>query len=367
MIPLIQIRLFKVKRNFCQNLMQFLYPPLFMIILVILYVILTELNMLSGRATQASYDEIKHDFFSFYNEIDKNLTTAIICKDDNLASEFLNFSRFRATVFSSYEEMNETNFERIIIIEGDIKEKIQYKVKANSFRFFSIEETANTLDITEYDQRNFSQMQYQSLISNFNLHLSHQEIKNKIHVSLRPFTCLREINLLSESPYFYILAAFVSITYSSSLFSTLTWMVSEKEKRLTIYLYRQGITQTIYFFSWIFTYVILTIVPLLLITLLLKIFFIRNANFFLLFFFQLLYSLNLFSMAFFIHSFVDKVQTGNTIIKVLFIGMGTFSIVLMGTDVSLRTKLIFSIFPQVTQAYNCATFLKLDNIPSSID
>ena len=90
-------------------------------------------------------------------------------------------------------------------------------------------------------------------------------------------------------------------------------MIEEKEKKLTELLERQGISNKKYFFSWLFTYLVIIILPLTInILFILILFQINIALIFILNF--ILFAFSLYLLTYFLYICISKSQNGSTII-----------------------------------------------------
>ena len=82
---------------------------------------------------------------------------------------------------------------------------------------------------------------------------------------------------------------------------------------------------------------------------------------------EIVFMFNIFGLAFFIQSLVNKTQTGNLLMKVIILGISVLSIAIARPEISLFAKLLFCLFPQVTQILALQTLLNLDNFDTGID
>ena len=142
------------------------------------------------------------------------------------------------------------------------------------------------------------------------------------------------------------LPSIFTISYISILFKFVLWLVVEKEKKLKDLLFRQGITSVQYFLSWLFTFLIMTIIPIIINTILMNIYFFPNTNIFLIFFILFLFSLNILSMSLVFHQFVNDVRSGQSLLKLIFVGVSILNIVILRDETSIIIKYLFCLFPQ---------------------
>ena len=86
MKALLKIRFMKIKRNFCQNLLQYLYPPIFVLVIMILF----KIALKDSQSIPAkTYAPVQFNLFGkailplFYGSY-----IGVICKDDTIRKDF---------------------------------------------------------------------------------------------------------------------------------------------------------------------------------------------------------------------------------------------------------------------------------------
>jgi len=136
------------------------------------------------------------------------------------------------------------------------------------------------------------------------------------------------------------------ISYVSILFKFVLWMLEEKQKHLKDLFIRQGISTIEYFISWLMTFLIMTLPMIVLNSVLLKLYFFNNSNFFLIFLNLFLFSINILSMALVFHQFAKDIRTGQSLLKFLYMGVSILSVPLSKEGTPIVFRIIFSIFPQ---------------------
>ena len=379
MKALLKIRFMKIKRNFCQNLLQYLYPPIFVLVIMILF----KIALKDSQSIPAkTYAPVQFNLFGkAILPLFNGSYIGVICKDDTIRKDFqtflnknlVNITINESSVVSSEEKFNEyinsesytnaTSLSHVFIIEGDEIRNLQFKVYSRMLGFVSIYSSANILNLVgdNNEVKELLYQSYQTIISTFIQEIIQKNQNIQIIVHRQKLNTPEIANFLSSNQGVYFLPPFLSIVYASTLFNLLLWMVAEKEQKLVQFLNRQGINQIQYIFSWFLTFIGLTLIPTIITALIVNFGFMVNNHIMFIILFQILYIISIFSSAFFYQSFIDKIQTGGTIIKMMFIGISIFSIVVMQIEVPLSVKLIFSIFPQITQVLNFQTLLMLDN------
>jgi hypothetical protein len=115
-------------------------------------------------------------------------------------------------------------------------------------------------------------------------------------------------------------------------------------------------------FSWALTFILLTITPILLSGLLMKLYFIKKTSIFIIWTNILLYNLNILSMALLFQHFCDDVRSGQTLLKILYIGVSFLSIPLSSEQVPILLRYCTSIFPQVVLGYSFEVLILADVI-----
>ena len=393
MIPLLKIRLMKIKRNFVQNLLQFLYPPILMAIVAIIYLLIPK-DILSVSDKPFQSEPVSYSFADPLKGFNKISSLALICNNTKLRLAFREYVKKYMTIpvsildpyiveFDYYKnftdyidniDYTQLRYLSAAIYIEESEGNIKFSVQDGNFTYTAIDVSTNILDLDPIDEINSNKdtlepkIAYQVMLTNFVLsYYNKKDEISKIELNTLKMQIPPIENALSSGGTIYILPVLVSITYSSTLFALLLWMVSEKEHKLVDFLNRQGISQSGYILSWLLTYLALTIIPTIITTTILRFCMMYHVNYFILLGYQIIYTISIFASSFFFHSFIDRTQTGDTLVKILFIGISVFSIVVMRTEIPLYVKLIFSIFPQITQVYNYSTFLKLDNLNASMD
>ena len=151
----------------------------------------------------------------------------------------------------------------------------------------------------------------------------------------------------------YIYPIMISMLYGIIFLSFSLRMIDEKEKKLDILLNRYGIKTNQYYFSWLLTYIILTSFTTISIIIFFSLTFIKLYPFLIFFIIsQILFSLGIFSMAFFTQTVVSTLKTGQTLFKLLFFGIGVLAIVVIIFDTPKYIKVLFSLFPHIAQIEN---------------
>ena len=79
---------------------------------------------------------------------------------------------------------------------------------------------------------------------------------------------------------------------------------------------------------------------------------------FIIFLFLLLFNISIFVSAFFYHSFIDKIQTGSIIMKILYLGVSVFGLIFVKPGIPMYYTVLFSLFPN----FKCIKFTNCHQI-----
>jgi hypothetical protein len=277
----------------------------------------------------------------------------------------------------------------IIQYQNSSEGQLEFKVSSAGFKYTSTWSNLNEFNIIPDDTKLIIKnrfFEYEHLLMSFLIYRGNNESfeKNKtlsdkiISQKYSNTTNVQYITFPLKSPflvsvtegidvYNQTIPVMLSISYISILFKFVLWMVVEKEKKLKDLLSRQGISPFQYFLSWLLTFMIMTIIPIIGNSLLLNYFFFPNTNFIFIFLNLFLFSLNILAMALVFHQFVDNVRSGQSLLKLLYLGVSVFSVVVSREEVNVTIKYIFSIFPQILLKVSFEIFLQTKNFQNGID
>ena len=397
MLPVIKIRLYNVRRNLVANIFQFGYPVLMVVLLYFLF------SSILSSSNAKLPGETKYNTTTIEKLIDKNFVftvnqkIAVITNDSAIKEEFpalilekdeknISIHCFNCTVkvFNSLDDFNteinndtyknEVAYNSLIEIEKS-NDMINFKFKDQFMEISSVYNEANSLSfnstILTGGFRKFTNAYYTSnyhqLFANFLIRHYKKTEEKQLAINYKRITTKKLFNMLTDSNFIALLPVYISISYSAIFFAFIMWMITEKEKKLNELLNRQGISNTTYLFSWLATFLILTIIPTVISTLFINFVFLHHSRILLLSLFQILYIIDLFAMCFFLQSFIEKIQTGNTLIKVVYIGVLVLAFVVARPEIPTIAKYCFSLFPQVSQVVSLQNILILDNFDTGID
>jgi hypothetical protein len=222
-------------------------------------------------------------------------------------------------------------------------------------------------DVNKLKKNRFA-LEFNYLIISFLLKQNpDSQVNREISYYSLPMKTPSLVSINSDEILNTMIPVFFSISYISILFKFVLWLVVEKEKKLKDLLTRQGISTYQYFLSWLATFVIMTIIPILVNSILLNIYYFPNTNFIFIFMNLFLFSLNIIGMALVFHQFVDNIRSGQSLLKVVFIGVSIFSVVINRDEVSIVYKYLFSIFPQTVLKCSFEIFMQTKNYEKGLD
>ena len=206
------------------------------------------------------------------------------------------------------------------------------------------------------------------ILSNFSFHIhkillnlnGKQSVKNLIVYSC-PMISSDKIKMYINSELLLAFPLFISFVYGVIFLSISLRMIDEKVHKLDILLSRYGIKKYQYFLSWLLTYLILTIFTSIC-TIITFSYFLFNTFFPGIILFtltHLIFSIAIFSMAFFTQTVINSLKTGQTLFKILFLGINILGIPVIIYDFPKSIKILFSIFPHIAQMENLQTLILL--------
>jgi len=355
-------------------------------------------ELLNNFNTFATY----HHFCTNLEKNDKDILNTMIeelAKSFNIPTKgkekipFLNSLNCKIKTFKTKEEFNKyiysidyknaSEFKVIFELskENDI---LNINILSKEIKINSIEKSKNSLildkpegqmelfeSMLNINNNVFSYQNYYSIISNFmkeyyNNNNKNEETKKikdneKINIYFKPLNTPPIYNKLGNDFILTFLPMIISISFSSILFSFVLWMVKERSNNLQEFLFRYGITPNKYYLSWFMTFIILTIIPDIICSYLIKKYALVNISFFLVFFSLTLFNLSLFSTSMLLHCLTKTIEQSQTLLKLIYLFMSILSSMITKPEVSYFTKKIFSFFPQITLVQNIQVLLLLDN------
>ena len=361
MISLIKIRLTYIKRHYCKCFFNYFAAGSVLLIYLILDLIFIERH----RDLQEDFDPKFISVYPSFNTKDMfpNITKiGIISEDEKIFNEF---KKIIEKEYSQFIKLEYFKKETDILKYGDyftiieirkIKEKAyQFKIKNDNISIYkSISDEESQLIIPS------NPFYGENIILDVNAFYIHKFLFYYYNINKKNYTVYSyPMKSIYNYTYFdisisYIYPIMISMIYGIIFLSFSLRMIDEKEKKLDILLNRYGIKTNQYYFSWLLTYIILTSFTTISIIIFFSYLTFIKLDIFLIFFIisQILFSLGIFSIAFFTQTVVSTLKTGQTLFKLLFFGIGVLAIVVIILDTPKYIKLFFFIFPHISHIQN---------------
>jgi len=256
------------------------------------------------------------------------------------------------------------------VIEFD--DKLEFYLSARNFAYKSTWANLDEFNIIPDVERLINgymkiQNQFTIMLTKIILIETSKETNKNLHIKAIPMKTPNLISSIDENIFISIFPAILSISYISILFQFVLWLVIEKEKKLKDLLTRQGVTTIEYLLSWLFTFILFTIVPIIINSFLLKFYLFPKTNILFIFLNLFLFSLNILGMALVFHQFVNDVRSGQSLLKLVYISVSLFSVVISREGVHYIFRYIFSIFPQTVLKSSFEIFLSTSNFENGLD
>ena len=384
MLSLIKIRAKYLSRHKCGVYCSYLFIPT-LIFITIMFILMLRIDKSSrhyphkfeGVALQTSIDFFNQDLkqiedtFAFLTE-DKN--------DCKIISQILSTSITCGTKESDVENKNKTI---IKIINDDEKYDIKLQLNESSGvfdnnlistenfidLFISPDYYKSRLNLDYYEHYGYNEnynkfLQLQSLMSKFLIKKKGQDYENKhflLNVGANSYPPNYRSYTSSLIGIVTGLTIVMCLQFSMTTYFFSIRMIDEKEKKLTILLERQGVSKKQYFLSWMFSFLMLSIIPALA-YILFYVFFI-DIHIFLFFINVFLFVCSLFSFSYFFYTCISTTKTASIIIKFI-----NFTSAVLGSPIafpqcSKPAKVLFAFIPQIN-VYLCSTSIdKLSDLP----
>ena len=158
--------------------------------------------------------------------------------------------------------------------------------------------------------------------------------------------------------YPFILFGFIiCLDFSIYTYFFIIRIIDEKEKKLRIFLEREGISITKYNLSWFFLFLFVSIIPFL--TFIIILFIILRHHYILILFDIILFILNLFSITLFFSSIFSSVKKSESIIKFYNFGSTFLGCIIAFPITPKYMKILFAFIPQINFYICSSSILKL--------
>ena len=288
---------------------------------------------------------------------------------------FKNIDEYNKYIYSM-EYKNGTEFRVVFEINKDQNNIINFNIMSKELRFNSIDKSKNllTLDypseknemvnlITNPEKNDKNYKNYFSIISNFlkQYYIGENNINEKINIYFKPLNTPPIYNILSNEFAIMFVPMIISISFSSTLFSFVLWMVKEKSQNLHELLFRSGITPNKYYQTWFVTFMVLTIIPIIVCAYMIYVKAFINISYIYILFSFILFDISLFSMSLLMHTLTNTTEQSQTLLKLIYIFLTFLSSMITKPEVNYAVKKIFSFFPQIILIQNFQELIILDN------
>jgi hypothetical protein len=144
------------------------------------------------------------------------------------------------------------------------------------------------------------------------------------------------------------------------------WMVSEKEHKLLHLLERQGISPLQNYASWLLTFIAMTILPVIGISLILNLKLFKNTNFIFIFIDFFLFYMCLAAASILISEIFSTQKTSQSVILLVYFSMTILGVAVISSD-SIPLQYVFSIFPHFLCLLSINMFLQTKNLQNGMD
>ncbi len=377
MISLIKIRARYLSRHPCGVFCTYLFIPT-MILLFLIEVRnynnrkITDDEGFSGKIVETNVNLFKGDFSSIINYNLAFLTENII--DCNIIKYILGKS---ITCKTDESEIIDNDKVIVKIINKDNKYNIQLQQNTKN-QIFSSDEfvTNNFIDLFKYPEirssyHNYNSFNYfyrkyyhiflnfQEFFSEFLIQKYGHNLENKdlfMNIGINgypPKSDYYSSNALIGPCVIFTIIICLQLSMTTYFFNMR--MIDEKEKKLTILLERQGVSRNSYFYSWLLSYLILSIIPLIAFILFYVLYI--PIHIFLFFINLLFFICSLFSSAYFFYSCISTTKTASIVIKFI-----NFTTAVLGAPIAFPqcpkiTKIILAFIPQIN-VYLCSNSIE---------
>ena len=385
MLALVKIRGKYFLRHKCILCWSYLFIPILLLIFIIISLLTDEIKFRKVRHFDKYTKEFIQNRTFFYedkNQLD-NYTyikyilpyVAFVVDNVNEKNELRNFIEKETGVNSiayytiSEKKNHEKNDYTIIMTQKNGKYKITLKSRyfddIINLDYETQEETIDLFNIDtmrdsylyyydgyfEYDNRGYNQfLDLQSLLSKY---LIYKKTRNDPDKNMHIITGTNSYPPFNDFNYEYNEIGIVGIIFSGIIsfeLSIATYffnvrMIDEKEKKLTGFLERQGISKKYYFFSWLFSYVTLMLFSLFVFIIFALIYLIYYKYLFLID--LVFFILSLFSVCYFFSTCIKSVKTGSIAIKFYNFSTPILGVAISFLPASKISKIIFSFIPQI--------------------
>ena len=396
MIAILKIRLSILKRHYIKAFFICFLPSLLIIFFSWLGKLLVDED--NNKEGKSHYDQIKTINFDdssigyFFSDGDK---TSIVTISENETISQQNLNEIANKIIESkcdditnniffnnmdeYDDYYDNEYEDqdykiMVMFQMNLDEKndIIYKLKDNIITLNKLGQLKNRLSYKRSDDNDDGQKNLKYIIDRF---LIAQEIfieynkcsKLKLTIESLPMKTRPLLNPFSDENLSSLIGMYLALCYLMSFSDLLDSIVEEKQKKLNLLLFRQGITIINYYLSWFVYFLCVHFIPLLICSFIINFVLFYHNNFFIPIFFSLfLFEIQLFSYVFFITIFINK-DSSNGLMKSIFIILSLLGNYILDPNVNYYLKLILLCFPNINLIANFNILILIDNFEVGLD
>ena len=369
MLALIKIRCRYLSNNCCSVYWNYFFIPSITFISLIIFLEVNKFNseIHEHPKTQGQEFKITKELFSkniSYNKYYFSLVSNDK-EDKTIFEEIMNSS----IEWSTQESGIKNNNNIIKIINKNKRYNIELIIRNTTNTTFY---TSSLSSFKFYDpfQTNFEFIYYRNeVINNFielqSLFAQFLIKKKKEGINYFQKKLIMEFGLNYYPSYIFFVAkipaflanALISFQFTITSYFFCMRMIDEKEKKLTKFLERKGISKKNYFFSWLFPY-LLIIIPTLIIYII-SYHFLYPFHISLFIINLILFAFSLYLFTFFLFICISKSQTGSILIKLINLTSSILGMILYSENFPRLLKIFAGIIPQINIYYCTYSIEKL--------
>lgn len=397
--PIVKKNFILFKRNLIKSIFQIFYPSLY----VVIFGFFINLSLGDDEQTITPKRSFYNTYTSTYNYLEPKFpykgkkdiyNLALINKNKDQLQEIANYIKqhdlsYQTGIYyfeskekfyedledktkrSSYESSNTVGIE-LIKNENDFYFNILLSNQGNSDSIDNEEAILNEFNV------NPDAKKFQTVTTYIHNLLASYKLKNKygnmlegksFKITMFPISSPPILNqsLELKSVLNYILPSLLAISYMPMLYNFFLMMLNEKIKSQRDLLRRQGVTILDYFLSWFYFYMMITILPTILNSVLIHHYFLPNTSIITIFSVIVIYSINIFTMALLFSQLVKDIRSSVSLITMLYIGITILSALITNEKVPHFLQYLVFIFPQVALKSNFDLLLQTKDYDNGLD
>ena len=377
MLPLAKLRLIYIKRHPCKFCFNYIFLSSILLFYTIIYYsedYRESDDLLKLKEDNLLKNDINLNISENYNN-KKIDTLYIICEDDVLRKDFVNFIKNNSEI-SNIKELSNENI--IDIDDNNLNDYtiILNKKENNTFQYFFKNNQENHIfkkyffDKKELQKDFEIEMKFHSICSNYLINKSSKKESNnlkdlKINYELNSIKSFLSIFKLKKDKHidierYYMIKIYSILIYGTIFLNFVSRLLDEKEKKLDILLSRYGILEIPYITSWLITFLILISYPIIILTIAARILLFTHINILFIFVNQIIFVIALFSFCCFLNTILKTLKQGQTFFKFIFFGITALSGMIYENKINIFLQIIFLLFPFSVLLINLQVLAELD-------